>query len=438
MFKTFRSAWGIPEIRKKILYMVLLIIVFRVGSYIPIPGVNPRYISEMVSNNSLLGYLDLMTGGSFGKFTVLALGITPYINASIIMQLLTIAIPALEHLQKEGEMGRKKIERITRYMGVAFSFIMGIGIVYGMGTGQVIDNSILPQTLSYITIALVLAAGTTFLMWMSEQITEIGIGNGSSMIIFIGIVSRLPQGLGTIIQSTFKLGNYADPAFVQMTGLPTLPVWALPLLVVGALLIIAAVTFIDLGERRVPIQYAKRVVGRKMYGGQSSYIPVRVNANGVLPLIFAMTLMQLPQIFVAFWPASKFAIWWTEYLGTGSVIYFILYTLLIIAFSYFYTMITFNPIELSKNMQAQGGFIPGIRPGRPTSEYLSHISNRLTLVSAIFLALIAALPTLLARYIPGIAAFGATSLLIMVSVALETSKQLEAQITMRTYKGFLK
>ena len=431
MIKTFRSAWRIPEIRKKLLYMLLLVVIFRVGSYIPIPGINPQYIQEQVQSYSILGYLDLITGGSFGNFTVMALGIQPYINASIIIQLLTIALPPLERMQKEGEMGRKRIERITRYLGVAFSFIMGIGIVYGMGASRVLSNSALPPALSYITVSLVLATGSTFLIWLSELITEIGIGNGSSLIIFVGIISRVPSGIMSLIDNAFGRGVYA-------LSPNRLPIWVLPLLLVGVVAIIAAVTFIDLGERRIPVQYAKRVVGRKMYGGQSTHIPVRVNANGVMPLIFAMTLVNFPQLFISFWSESGFAIWWSRYMAAGSLVYFIVYTLLIVVFSYFYTMITFNPIEMSKNMQAQGGFVPGIRPGKPTSDYLSRISNRLTLVSAIFLALIASIPTLLAKFIPGAAAFGATSLLIMVSVALETNKQLQAQITMRHYKGFLK
>lgn len=425
MFDTFKKAWRIPEIRKKILYTLLLVLIFRLGAFIPIPGVNPAYIQQQVESYDILGFLNLMTGGSFGNFTVLALGITPYINASIIMQLLTIAIPALERMAKEGEIGRKKIERITRFLGVFFSLAMGIGTVLSMGQGAVTPSNIIPPVISYLTIGLVLAAGTAFLMWLGELITEVGIGNGTSFIIFTGIVARLPSGAWSLIEGV-RGGQYTF--------------WILPIILVGAILVVAGVTFVDLGERRVPVQYAKRVVGRKMYGGQSTNIPIRVNSNGVLPLIFAMTITQFPAMIAQFWPQSAFALWYAKWMGTGSVLYFVVYVVLIIAFSFFYTMVTFNPIEMSKNMQANGGFIPGIRPGKPTSDFLQRISFRLTFFSAIFLALIAALPTLLAGVLnmSSAAAFGATSLLIMVSVALETNKQLEAQITMRYYKGFLK
>lgn len=423
MFKTLVTSWKIPEIRKKLLFTLLLVLIFRLGAYIPIPGVNPAYIQQQVMMYDIFGYLDLITGGSFSNFTVLALGISPYINASIIMQLLTIAIPALENMQKEGEHGRKKIERITRIVGVAFSLLMSFGYVYAMGDGVFLPSNIIPKFISYATVGLVLAAGTTFLVWLSELITEIGVGNGSSFIIFVGIISKFPDTVVNLFRE-------------MIAG--TRGWWILPIILVVALVIIAGVTFIDLGERKVPVQYAKRVVGRKMYGGQSTFIPIRVNANGVMPLIFAMTLVQLPQMIAQFWPNSGFADIVSRFFTSGTILYFVIYTLLIIAFAYFYTMITFNPIELSKNMQAQGGFIPGIRPGKPTSDYLSRISSRLTLVSAVFLALIATLPTLFARVLPELASFGATSLLIMVSVALETNKQLQAQISMRHYKGFLK
>lgn len=423
MLKTLVTSWKLPEIRKKLLYTLLLILVFRFGAYIPIPGVNPSYIQQQVMMYDIFGYLDLITGGSFSNFTVLALGISPYINASIIMQLLTIAIPALESMQKEGEHGRKRIERITRIVGVVFSLVMSFGYVYAMGDGVFLPSNIIPKWISYVTVGLTLAAGATFLVWMSELITEVGIGNGSSFIIFIGIISRFPQ---TVI------GLFKDMISGTRSWL------VLPIIIIVAVFIIAAVTFIDLGERKVPVQYAKRVVGRKMYGGQSTFIPIRVNANGVMPLIFAMTLVQLPQMIAQFWPTSGFATVIGNYFSTGTILYFVIYTLLIIAFAYFYTMISFNPIELSKNMQAQGGFVPGIRPGKPTSDYLGRISSRLTLVSAIFLALIATLPTLFSKFLPELASFGATSLLIMVSVALETNKQLQAQISMRHYKGFLK
>ena len=423
MLKTLLTAWKLPEIRKKLLFTLLLIVIFRFGAYVPIPGVNPAYIQQQAMMYDIFGYIDMITGGSFSNFTVLALGISPYITSSIIIQLLTIAIPALERMQKEGELGRKKLERLTRVIGVVFSFVTAFGYVYAMGEGVFLPSNIIPKAISYITVGLVLTAGSTFLIWLSEVITEIGIGNGSSFIIFVGIISRLPD-------TAMNLGREV------LAG--TRGWWLIPIILVVALLIFVAVIFIDLGERKIPVQYAKRVVGRKMYGGQSTFIPIRVNANGVMPLIFAMTLVQLPQMIAQFWPNSGFAEGVKNYFSSGTIVYFVVYTLLIIAFAYFYSMISFNPIELSKNMQAQGGFIPGIRPGKPTSDYLSRISSRLTLVSAIFLALLATVPTFASRWLPELASFGATSLLITVSVALETNKQLQAQISMRHYKGFLK
>lgn len=423
MFETIRSAWKIKDLRTKILWTLLLIVIYRLGCFIPVPGVNSQYIAEMVGKYDMLGFLDVITGGSFANFTIFAMGITPYINASIIMNLLTIAIPSLERMAKEGDQGRKKIEKITRILGVCFAFIMSMGISMGLGPNAVLPVSDFPLWMSYATIALVLTAGTAFLMWLGEKITNVGIGNGISFIIFASIVSRVPTFTYGLFERTFK----GEMNF-----------WLLPVLLVLVVAIIAGVTFVDMGVRKIPVQYAKRVVGRKVYGGQSTHIPIKVNSNGVLPLIFAMTLMQLPGLVAQFWPESGFYAAYIKYFGTGTVTYFFLYTALIVFFSYFYTMITFNPIEMSKNIQANGGFVPGIRPGRPTSDYLGKISNRLTLFSAIFLALIAAIPTLFTNILGSSSAFGATSILIMVSVALETSKTLEAQMTMRHYKGFLK
>lgn len=423
MFQTFTKAWKIPEVRKKILYTLLLILIFRIGSFIPVPGVNPEFISQQASNYDILGFLDLMTGGNFGNFTIFALGISPYINASIIIQLLTVAIPALENMAKEGEEGRKKIERITRLLGMVFALIMSIGIIVGMGTGAVVASNIIPNWMSYMTIGLVITAGTAFLMWLSEQITQIGIGNGTSFIIFAGIVSRIPMAIVSFVQNIGFSADNVHPVLV-------------PIIVIGILVIIAGVTLVDLGERKIPIQYSKRVVGRKQYGGQSSNIPIRVNSNGVMPLIFASTLLQFPGMIAQFWPQSGFYQWYVKYLASGTWLYMLIYMVLIIAFAYFYTAITFNPIEMSKNLQANGGYIHGIRPGKPTSDYIGKISSRLTLFSAFFLAIVAAVPTLMKSLGAG-SSFASTSLLIMVSVALETNKSLEAQVTMRHYKGFL-
>ena len=422
MFQILRNAWKVPDVRKKILYTLMMLLIFRLGAFLPIPGVNPSYIASQVSQYDILGFVNLMNGGALGNFTLFALGISPYINASIIMNLLTIAIPSLERMAKEDD-GREKIERITRVVGVALGAVMALGFVLSMGSGAVLPSDTVPVWFTYVAIVLVATAGCALCMWIGERITEKGIGNGISLLIFAGIASQV---LPTII------------SYFKMVFSGAITFWLVPVLVVLILVVVAALTLVDLGERRVPVQYAKRVVGRKMYGGNSTNIPMRVNQNGVMPLIFAMTIIQFPGMIAQFWPNSGFYAWYTKYLGSGSVIYMIVYALLIIGFAYFYTAISFNPIEISKNMQANGGFIPGIRPGRPTSDYLSKISTRLTLFSAVFLAVIAAVPTMLSSLMGGMSAFGATSLMILVSVALETSKTLEAELTMRNYKGFLK
>lgn len=423
MLEILRGAWKIKDLRKKILFTLLLLVLYRLGAFIPIPGVNPAYIAEMVGKYDILGFMDIMSGGSFANFTLFAMGIAPYINASIIINLLTIAIPALERLAKEGEEGRAKIERITRYCAIVFSLITSVGIILGLGPNAVSPSPYVPIWFVYATIGIVATAGSALLMWMGERITEVGIGNGISLLIFTSIISRVPSVVISTVNSTIQ---------------GTLAVWVIPVVLVLIIAIIAGVVYVDLGVRRVPVQYAKRVVGRKQYGGQSTHIPMRVNASGVLPLIFAITLVQFPSMIAQFWPTSGFSQWYYKYLGTGSAAYFLVYAALIILFAFFYTTISFNPIQMSKNLQEYGGFIPGIRPGRPTSDYLSRISNRLTLVGALFLAIIAAVPTLFTSIMGSQSAFGATSVLIMVNVALEMSKNLQAQMTMRHYKGFLK
>ena len=420
MFKVLGNAWKIADLRKKILYTLLILLIYRLGCYIPVPGVNVSYIAEQVQNYSVLGFLNLFSGGALGNFTLFALGMTPYINASIIMNLLTIAIPALERMSKEGDEGRKKIASITRYAAVGLGLIQAIGIMLSMGPSAVQSTDVF----NYITIVLCLTAGTALIMWLGERINEKGVGNGISLLIFISIISRLPQEAITLVQNVIA-GNIAW--------------WVLVVVVVVALLIIAAITFVDMGERRVPVQYAKRVVGRKTYGGQSTYIPMKVNQSGVLPLIFAITFVQFPgMIAELFAKGSPFQLWYAEWLGSGSAIYAIVYALLILFFTYFYAQIAFNPVDVSKNMQQYGGFIPGIRPGKPTSDYLQKILSKITFFGAIFLALVAAVPTVFSSLIGMNTAFGATSLLIMVSVSLETTKQIESQMMMRHYKGFLK
>ncbi len=419
MFKVLGNAWKIADLRKKILYTLFILLIYRLGCVIPVPGTNAAYIASQVENYSLLGFLNVFSGGGLQNMSIFALGVIPYINASIIMNLLTIAIPALERMSKEGEDGRKKIGRITRYLAVGLGLVQAIGILVSMGNQAVQSTDIF----NYITIILCLTAGTALIMWLGERINEKGIGNGISLLIFIGIVAKLPSEVITLCTNVFS-GNTSA--------------WILVAFVIAAIVIIAALTFVDLGERRIPVQYAKRVVGRKQYGGQSTFIPMKVNQSGVMPLIFAMTFVQIPGMIAQFVPDSGFASWVNRFLGTGSWLYAVIYFVLILFFSYFYAQIAFNPVDVSKNIQQYGGFIPGIRPGRPTSDYLARILSRITLFGAIFLALVAAVPTLFSTMSGMNTAFGATSLLIMVSVSLETTKQLESQMMMRHYKGFLK
>ncbi len=421
MFTTIRNAWKVPEIRKKILFTILMLAIFRLGCYLPIPGVNPEYINQTVNQFSILGFVNLMNGGALGNFTWFAMGISPYITASIILQLLTIAIPRLEALSKEPD-GRDKINRITRIVGIALAAVMSLGFVLSMGSEAVLVSETMPEWIVYITIVLAASAGSAMCVWIGELISEKGVGNGISLLIFTGIASQ-------VVPSAIE--------YVELMIIGYSSWWFLPVVLVLIFAVILGLTLLDLGERRVPVQYSKRVVGRKMYGGNSTNIPMRVNQNGVMPLIFASTLMQFPAMIAQFWPNSGFYNWYTKWLGTGTVIYMIVYFLLIIGFTYFYSSIAFNPIEISKNMQSNGGFIPGIRPGRPTSDYLHRISMRLTLFAAICLAVIAAVPTVFSSMM-SMSAFGATSLMILVSVALEFSKTLEAELTMRNYKGFLK
>lgn len=420
MFTTFINAFKIKDLRKKILFTLLLLVIYRLGSAIPIPGVDAAAWAKQIEGLALFDFMSLLSGSALSQFTVFAMGISPYITASIIMQLLAIAIPTLEKMSKE-EDGRKKIEKITRYVGVGLALVQSFGIIVTYGSNIVTGE---PRWWSYVTICVTSAAGTAFLMWLGERITEKGIGNGTSMLIFASIVSRVPE----FIVERFRL---------LFTGVQ---IWQF---FVSLALIIAMITFvvmIEKAERKIPIMYAKRVVGRKMYGGQSTYLPMKANANGVLPLIFAMTLIQVPTMILQFFSGSGFATWWEKYMSSSAAVpvpYYLVYFVLIIAFGYFYSSITFNPVEMSKNLQQNGGFIPGIRPGKPTGEYLGKISNRLTLFGSLYLAIIAIIPTVILNSLHVTSMFGATSVLIMVSVAMETTEQLEAQMLMRHYKGFL-
>ncbi|MBF8983504.1 preprotein translocase subunit SecY [Lutibacter sp. B2] len=425
MLTTLKNAWKIPDLRKKILYTFMMMMIFRLGSVIPVPGMNREVLSSMMnqSENGLFGLFNLFSGGAFGRFTIFALSITPYITASIIMQLLTIAIPSLEALAKEGEEGRKKIAQYTRYGTVILALIQSIGVSVGLFRQALISSSYWSVAVVVIT----LTAGTAFLMWLGEQITENGIGNGISLIIFTGIVSRIPVG----VVETWKKVSIDEVSIVSLV-----------VFAIIAVLVVAAVVAIQQGTRKIPVQYAKRVVGRKMYGGHSTHIPLKVNQSGVIPVIFAISLLQFPLTLTYFFQQGSFSTFVQKFLSPagspGIWIYSILNAVLIIFFTYFYTAVTFNPVEVADNMKKNGGFIPGIRPGKPTSEYLNRVLTRITLAGAIFLAVIAVMPTLILQFTNLQLRFGGTSLLIVVGVALETMKQIEAQMMMRHYQGFLK
>lgn len=424
MIKTIAQAWKIADIRKKIIFTLLMLLVFRLGSNIPVPGIDRGILAEVFSGNTgLFGLFDLFSGGAFSNFTIFALSITPYITASIILQLLTIAVPKLEALAKEGTEGKKKIAQYTRYLTVVLAFVQAIGLTVGLFRQAVVSKDLF----STIVIVLTLSAGTAFLMWLGEQINESGIGNGISLIIFAGIISRVPSG---IHQTWVKF---------QAGEVKIIPII---LFCLFALLVVVGVVIIQQGQRRIPVQYAKRVVGRKMYGGQSTHIPMKVNQAGVIPVIFSLSLLQFPITITYFAPGTGFAEFVTKWLSPmgnpGVWIYALFNVLLIVFFTYFYTAVTFNPMEVANNMKANGGFIPGIRPGRSTVEYLNRVMTRITFVGAIFLAFIATLPTLLQQFTALEIGFGGTSLLIAVGVALDTMKQLESQMVMRNYQGFLK
>ncbi|AFL98909.1 MULTISPECIES: preprotein translocase subunit SecY [Desulfitobacterium] len=425
---SLRNAWKLPEIRTKIGFTLLMFLVFRIGAHIPIPFINHDVLSNMLGSGTLYDFLDTFSGGSFRRFSVFALSITPYITASIILQLLTIVIPSLERLAKEGEFGRKKITQYTRYGTVILGFIQGFGMTFGLRGALIIPKAGM-EWLIYLLVALILTAGTAFLMWLGERITENGIGNGISLIIFAGIVAGVPDAIKRIA----GLLNVGEITLFSVLGL----------IVIG-LGIIAGVVFIQEGQRRIQVQYAKRVVGRRVYGGQSSHIPMKVNQAGVIPIIFAISLLAFPSTIATWMPSTsgyvQFVNKWLVMNGSlTSIPYLIVYAMLIIFFTYFYTAVSFNPVDVADNLKKYGGFIPGLRPGRATSDYLSKILSRLTLAGGTFLALIAVLPSLVIGLtgIPNIT-LGGTSLLIVVSVALETMKQLESMLMQRHYQGFMK
>jgi preprotein translocase subunit SecY len=433
MLETVRNAWKIPELRKKLLMTAFIILIFRLGNNIPVPFVDTTLLSTYFASASstILGMMNVMSGGAFGRATVLALGIQPYINSSIIIQLLTIAIPALERMAKEGgEDGKKKIAAITRYATVAIGLLQAFGYYMLCRTQSFLgDNT---GVWAAIVIIMVFTAGSAFTMWLGEQITEFGIGNGISIILFAGIVSRVP----TAVQALYTgISNWANGVTTD-GALRIHPVGAVAI-IIGMLAMVVFVIFITLAERRLPVQYAKRVVGRKMMGGNTTSIPMKVNMSGVLPIIFAQTIASIPATIAAFVPSMQNS-WFMRVFDTTSVLYCVVYFLLIIGFSYFYATIQFNPVEVANNLKKQGGFIPGFRPGRPTVEFISKVLNKITMFGALYLSVVAILPIVTGAIIgASYLAIGGTSVLIVVSVALETQKALEAQMMMRHYKGFL-
>ena len=419
-----RNAWKVPEIRKKILNTLLLIVIFRLGFAIPVPFMDRQILQRVAEGGSqLLSYLDMLTGASFSKFNIFGLSIYPYISASIIIQLLTIAVPKLEELSKQGEEGRRKIAQYTRYLALVLGFVEAVTILNGGIFAQAIHaEGFFQHMVIYIT----LLGGMMFLVWLGDLITEKGIGNGISILIFVGIISRMPE-----------------TAMAWFNGVKTgqLAIWKVILFLIVAFGVVVFTVALQEGERKIPVQYTKRVVGRKMYGGQATHIPVKVNMAGVMPVIFAGALLAVPMTI-----AQNFHGAFGEFVknnltpqGTvGTWVYYIVQVLLIVAFAYFYTSMQFNTVEYAKNLQQNGGFVPGIRPGRPTSEYLSKISNRITFIGAMGLAMLVLIPTVLSLIFQLRINFGGTALLIVVGVVLETVRQLETMLTMRHYKGFLR
>ena len=457
MIQTIRKAWGIPELRKKIIFTLLILLIFRIGNAITVPYINVDALRVQIDTMgaTILGLYNVMSGGAFAMATVFALSIQPYINSSIIIQLLTVAIPALERLAKDGgEEGRKKIQSITRYTTVGIAVLQAVGYYFMMKNYNLLApgaDGIWPA----LVIIISLIAGSSFVMWMGEQVTEFGVGNGISIILFAGILSRVPSMIGGMVDSAktasaIKAGTMTvesltaagyteqQAAAIMKSGLP---IWGIALLVIGMLALIVFIVFINDAERRIPVQYAKRQVGRKMYGGQSTNLPMKVNMSGVLPVIFAQSIASLPITiwsFIGIPEAGTVSRAIYDAIDTKSFFYMIAYFIMIIGFSYFYSSIQFNPVEIANNLKKQGGFIPGFRPGKPTVDFIRKVLNKITLFGAIYLGIVSICPLIAGKFIgnPSIA-IGGTSVIIVVGVALETVKALESQMLMRQYKGFL-
>ena len=449
MIQTIRNAWAVPELRKKILFTVFALLIFRLGAAIPVPYINSTGLEQYLAGQSgtILGLMNAMSGSAFAMATVFALSIQPYINSSIIIQLLTVAIPALERLAKEGgEEGRKKIASITRYTTVLIALVQGFGYYSLIKSYGLIDNEGMASLWVGLVIVLSFTAGSAFLMWLGEQITEFGIGNGISIILFAGIISRMPQMVSDMITGVTYYNNpltddmkavMGEAAVKQYEALALAP-WMLPIIVIGALAMIVFIVFINNAERKIPVQYAKRVVGRKMYGGQSTHIPMKVSMSGVMPVIFAQSIASLPATIGAFagWTTENSAM--MRLFDTSKPFYSILYFFLIVGFSYFYASMSFNPVEVANNLKKNGGFIPGFRPGKPTADFITKVLNKITMFGALYLSVVAILPIITGNIFGyNSLAIGGTSVIIVVGVALETVKALEAQMLMRHYKGFL-
>ena len=450
MIETIRNAWKLPELRKKILFTVFALLIFRLGSAVPVPYINSDALGATLNGlGGIFALMGTMNGTAFSMAAVFALGVQPYINSSIIIQLLTVAIPALERLQRDGgEEGRKKIAAITRYVTVAIALLQGFGYYTLIKSYGLLDIGSISGIWAGIVIVLCFTAGSAFVMWLGEQITEFGIGNGISIILFAGILSRGPAMVKTMIDGVSHWLNPVDADVfatwteAQQNAYFVLPAWGVPLIIVGMLAIVVFIVFITNAERRIPVQYAKRVVGRKMYGGQSSHIPMKVNMAGVMPIIFAQAIASLPATVGMFFgkSAQSEGAWGTvlKVFDTSSILYIVVYFLLIVGFSYFYSTMQFNPVEVANNLKKNGGFIPGFRPGKPTADFIHKVLNKITMFGALYLAVIAIAPIITGNVIGASnLAVGGTSIIIVVGVALETTKAMEAQMLMRHYKGFL-
>ena len=429
MWQTIVNAFRIKEVRRKILITLALLFVYRIGCYIPVPGVS---LFEGMKDYTFLQLMSAVSGGALQYGTFFAMGIGPYINASIIIQLLTVGIPALERLSKQGEEGRRRINTYTRILTLVLAIAQAIGILVAfksyVHTEKIFGNTGFANFLSFAFLVIVYAAGASLTMWIGERITDYGVSNGISMLIFAGILSTAGTAILGLIKNLFVPEQAANAA------------WALVAFIVAAIVIFGAIVTVECAERKIPVQYAKQVKGRKMYGGQSTHIPIKVNSSGVMPLIFAFAILSFPDLIMNLIGVKTADTWWGRNMGTGSWLYMVVLCLFILFFAYFYNQIQFNPDDISKSIQGNGGFIPGTRPGKPTADYLRRVSNRITLFGAIFLAIVALVPSLIFKAIDNslVNVFSATGLLIMVSVALEFDQALQSQIMMKNYKGFLK